>query len=42
MQCSDRDTEMVGRLLRREIGIAEILPAEGEQRLDLQFALQPP
>jgi len=42
MQGPDRDAKMVGGLLGRQIGIMEILPAKGEQCLDLQLRLQPP
>ena len=41
MEGPDRDAKVVGRLLGRQIGIMEILPAEGEQGLDLQLGLQP-
>src|SRR5690349_15155715 len=42
MQRSDGNAEMVGRLLRRQLGIVKMLPAESEQRLELQLGLQAP
>ena len=40
MQCPQRDADMIGNVLRREIGMMKIVPAEREHRLHLQLGLQ--